>query len=181
MNVGAQTDLRHNQVSFEQRAAELEEQNRRIALEKKVEQSSPFSHFYQGNKSNARFLRSCLRENPKACELLLFLCEHMDQYNAVMCSHMVFQEVLGISRTTAFRCVNYLKDHGFIHVYKSGTSNVYVANDNLVWNSWGNNRKYCEFPANIVLSASEQEGMKVKDKKIKVTEVGRDSITQKDW
>ena len=61
----------------------------------------------------------------------------MDKYNAVICSYKVFQETLGMGQATVARCVKYLKDHGFLYVYKTGTSNVYVANKNLVWNSWG--------------------------------------------
>ena len=72
-----------------------------------------------------------------------------------------------MSGRTISRAIKYLKDNGFLYIYKSGTSNVYVANKNLVWNSWGNNREYCEFPANIVLSKSEQEERaKVLDKRM---------------
>ena len=72
-----------------------------------------------------------------------------------------------MSKATIQRSVAYLKEHGFLYVYKTGTSNVYVANKELVWNSWGNNVEYCEFPANIVLSASEQEQhAKVRDKRL---------------
>lgn len=77
-----------------------------------------------------------------------------------------------LGQATVARCVKYLKDHGFLYVYKTGTSNVYVANKNLVWNSWGNNVEYCEFPANIILSASEQEErVKVRDKRVQTVQV----------
>lgn len=56
---------------------------------------------------------------------------------------------------------------GFIYICKSGTSNIYVVNNDLTWNSWGNNVQYCEFPANIVLSACEQEArLKIRNKRI---------------
>ena len=138
------------------------------------EKKSPFSRFYQINKDNSDYLRSCLDENPKALKLLLFIFDHMDKYNAVICSYKVFQETLGMGQATVARCVKYLKDHGFLYVYKTGTSNVYVANKNLVWNSWGNNVEYCEFPANIILSASEQEErVKVRDKRVQTVQVKR--------
>lgn len=142
-----------NQISFEQREKNLQQ----IEKEEEKERKGPFHRFYQINKEKSEFLRHCLRDNPKALELLLFLFDHMDKYNAVVCSYKVFEEVLKMSRATASRAIKYLKDHGFIYVYKSGTSNVYVANNALVWNSWGNNMQYCEFPANVVLSSSEQE------------------------
>lgn len=118
---------------------------------------SPFEHFYQINKDNANFLSSCLNESPKALQILLFIFSHMDQYNALICSYKVIQEALGLSQSTVSRAIKYLRDHGFIYIYKSGTNNVYVANKDLVWNSWGNNKQYCKFPANVLLSASEQE------------------------
>ena len=77
-----------------------------------------------------------------------------------------------MGQATVARSIKYLKEHGFIYVYKTGTSNVYVANKDLVWNSWGSNVEYCEFPANIVLSKSEQEERtnKVHDKKLQTVQ-----------
>ena len=166
---------RPNEVSFEQRARDLAEQDREEQKALANSRKSPFSRFYQVNKDNSEYLRSCLDENPKALKLLLFIFDHMDKYNAVICSYQVFQEALGMSGRTVSRCVKYLKDNGFLYVYKSGTSNVYVANKDLVWNSWGNNVEYCEFPANIILSASEQEEhAKVRDKRIQSVQLKSD-------
>lgn len=171
MLVGAEPK-KLNEMSFEQRARDLEEQEREEQKKLREEKKSPFSRFYQINKDNSDYLRSCLDENPKALKLLLFIFDHMDKYNAVICSYKVFQETLGMGQATVARCVKYLKDHGFLYVYKTGTSNVYVANKNLVWNSWGNNVEYCEFPANIILSASEQEErVKVRDKRVQTVQV----------
>lgn len=171
MLVGAEPK-KLNEMSFEQRARDLEEQEREEQKKLREERKSPFSRFYQINKDNSDYLRSCLDENPKALKLLLFIFDHMDKYNAVICSYKVFQETLGMGQATVARCVKYLKDHGFLYVYKTGTSNVYVANKNLVWNSWGNNVEYCEFPANIILSASEQkERVKVRDKRVQTVQV----------
>lgn len=154
-------------VSFEQRARDLKDQERKEQEQLARTRKSPFSSFYQVNKDNSEYLRSCLKENPKALELLFFIFDHMDKYNAVMCSYQVFQDALCMSSRTVSRCIKYLKDNGFLYVYKSGSSNVYVANKDLVWNSWGSNVEYCEFPANIILSASEQEEhAKVRDKRV---------------
>ena len=96
----------------------------------------------------------------------------MDKYNAIICSYQVFQEALGMSGRTVSRCVKYLKDNGFLYVYKSGSSNVYVANKDLVWNSWGNNIEFCEFPASVILTKSEQvEMIKLRDKRMQMVTV----------
>ena len=161
-----------NDVSFKQRAIDLIAKEQEELEELKRQKKSPFARFYQVNKDNSEYLRSCLKENPKALQVLFFIFDHMDKYNAVVCSYKVFQDALDMGQATVARSVKYLKEHGFLYVYKTGSSNVYVANKDLVWNSWGNNREYCEFPANIVLTASEQEERsKIKDKRITTIEV----------
>ena len=65
-----------------------------------------------------------------------------------------------MSIPTIARGIKVLKDKGMLHIKKSGSANVYMLNPDVVWKSWGNNRKYCEFPANIVLAKSEQEQIK---------------------
>lgn len=161
-----------NEVSFEQRSRDLRDLERKEQEQIAKTRKSPFSSFYQVNKDNSEYLRSCLKENPKALELLFFIFDHMDKYNAVICSYKVFQEALGMGQATVARAIKYLKEHGFLYVYKTGTSNVYVANKDLVWNSWGNNVEYCEFPANIVLSKSEQEERsKTLDKRVTTVQV----------
>jgi hypothetical protein len=161
-----------NDVSFKQRAIDLIAKEQEELEELKRQKKSPFARFYQVNKDNSEYLRSCLKENPKALQVLFFIFDHMDKYNAVVCSYKVFQDALDMGQATVARSIKYLKEHGFLYVYKTGSSNVYVANKDLVWNSWGNNREYCEFPANIVLTASEQEERsKIKDKRITTIEV----------
>ena len=78
-----------NEISFEQRERDLNELERKRLKEIK---KSPFTNFYQVNKDSSNYLRSCLKENPRALELLLFIFDHMDKYNAVVCSYKVFQE-----------------------------------------------------------------------------------------
>ena len=96
-------------------------------------------------------------KHPKAAAIISFLVDQMDNHNAVMCSYKVLEEVLGVSSETIRRNIKILKENGYIAVLKSGTSNVYAVNDSIFWKSWGNNKQYSKFPANIILSLSEQE------------------------
>ena len=83
-----------NEISFEQRARDLKDQEQKEQEELKQQRKSPFSRFYQVNKDNSEYLRSCLRENPKALDLLFFIIDLIDKYNAVICSYQVFLEAL---------------------------------------------------------------------------------------
>ena len=150
----------------------LNEKKKEDEKKERESKKSPFKEFYQVNRERSADLMWLLNTNANAYKILLFLFDHMDKYNAVMCSYQVLQEVLGLGRTTTSTAVKFLKEHGFVHVYKSGTSNVYVANPDLVWNSWGSNVQYSEFPANVILSASEQEERaKVRDKRVQTVQV----------
>lgn len=163
-----------NEISFRQRELELKAQELAEAEAVKQARKSPFTRFYQINKEHSEDLMWLVSANANAYRILLFLLDHMDKYNAVMCSYVVLQEALSMSRTTASRAIKLLKNHGFIAVLKSGTSNVYVVNNDLAWSSWGNNVKYCEFPANIIIAASEQEDrINVKNKQITTVQSSR--------
>jgi len=98
-----------------------------------------------------------MSKSPIAYRIFKFLINNMDSYNAVICSYKVIHETFGISQDTIRRAIKLLKDKKYIEVYKSGTSNVYAINKQIVWNSWGTNFKHAKFGANIVLSAEEQE------------------------
>ena len=65
-NVSRSRTKKLNEMSFEQRARDLEEQEREEQKKLREERKSPFSRFYQINKDNSDYLRSCLDENPKA-------------------------------------------------------------------------------------------------------------------
>lgn len=165
--------LNENELSFEERKKELEELNKQEEEKRKRERKSPFSRFYQINKEHSDDMQWLLDKNPKAFKILLFLLDHMDKYNALICSYQVFQEALGISKATVQRAIALLKEENFVYVYKTGTSNVYVVNNDLAWSSWGNNTKYCEFPTNLILSASEQETQqkKVREKRLQTVKI----------
>ena len=135
---------------------------------------SKFKDFYQINKKHSDKLITLALKNPKANALLLFILNNMDGLNALQCSSIVLQEALGMSRTTIYRLTKYLQQNGFIAILKSGTSNVYIVNDDLAWSSWGNNKQYCKFPATVMLSGTENaeflQKLKVA-KKSKITTV----------
>lgn len=129
--------------------AEREEQSKSV--------KSPLGRFYQISEKYNKLLVDMGTHYPKALSLLLFIFEKMDRYNAVVMSYNVITERLKISRATAERAVKYLKDNGFIYIKKSGTTNIYIANSELAWKSYGKNIVHCEFPANVVLTSSDQD------------------------
>ena len=123
----------------------------------KQAKKSTFKRWTQFNNEHTRELMWLAMNHPTAQVVLYFLVEHMDNYNAVICSFKVMEEVLKMSSRTIMRAIKVLKERGFIAVLKSGTSNVYAVNDKIYWKSWGKNQQYSKFPANVILALSEQD------------------------
>lgn len=166
--------LNPNSMTFDERQKQLEDEKVREEEARKREKNSPFSNFYQFNREHSKDMIKLAGKYPKSHQILLFLLDQMDNYNAVVCSYKVLCEALEISESTAKRAVKVLKDTGFIAIYKSGTTNIYTVNKKLAWSSWGTNYQYAKFGANIIISESEQENQ------AELTAVRHKEITFKD-
>ena len=149
--------LRCNRLNLMEKIRAEEEAEKRAERERK---KSPFNNFYQINIKNNGYLVELATKNATALAILILIFEKMDGYNAVILPTKVIMEYMNISRPTATRALKYLKEHGYIYCKYAGNMPVYIANNNLVWKSWGSNAAYCEFPANVVLTSSEQEDRK---------------------
>lgn len=145
-----------NSLTFDENIKRLEEQERAEQDRLKYERQSAFTRWTQFNNEHTKELIGLAMKYPKAHAILYFLIDQMDNYNALVCSYQVIEDALGISKSTCQRAISQLKKFGFIAVQKSGSANVYTINDKVYWKSWGNNRQYSKFPANVVLAKSEQ-------------------------
>lgn len=157
--------------TFNERKQELEEINRLEEAEAKRRKNSPYSNWYQFNRAHTKEMIWLSTTHPMANGVLLFMLDQMDEYNALMCSYQVLSEAIGVTIRTVGRAIQVLKTHGFIAVLKSGTSNVYVINDKLAWSSWGTNYQYSKFPANVLLSATENREYLEKIEKAKLKQI----------
>ncbi len=168
--------LNPNSITFDERQIQLETLDKKEKEIYERTKKSPFKNFIQVNKDYYKAEDWLMSKSPIAYRIFKFLINGMDDYNAVICSYKVLQENFGISQDTVRRAIKILKEKKYIDVYKSGTSNVYVINKNIVWSSWGTNFKYAKFGANIILSESEQENLK--NKKIKTNKLKQISINE---
>jgi DNA-binding transcriptional ArsR family regulator len=157
LTVSEVSDPIHDKVSFDEREVYLEQKEQEQALMAEEAKQSGFKRWTQYNNEHTGEMMWLAMKHPRAHAILYFLVDQMDYYNAVMCSYKVLEEVFKVSRQTISGAIQILKEHGFIAVLKSGTSNIYTVNDKVFWKSWGSNRRYSKFPANVILSLSEQE------------------------
>lgn len=157
INVSEERDIFNpNSVSFEEREIQLEKEKKREQEELKRKRNSPFKSFVQMNKKTYEMEDKLMQENPLAYRIWRFLANNMDDYNAVIVSQETLTELFEVSKTTIWRAIKVLKDGSYIKTYRTGGSNIYALNDDMVWNSWGDNKRYSKFNANIIISESEQ-------------------------
>lgn len=149
-------DRLKGEISFEERAKQLEAE---ADKQKKKIRGSAYREFAQLNMEGKinEIVMNSLFDCPPAGKIFFFIANHMDGYNALIASYKVFEEALDLSKPTIARGIKFLKDKGYIYILKSGSANVYTINPKIIWKSWGKNIKYCEFPANIIISKAEQE------------------------
>ncbi len=163
--------LKPNTMTFDERKQQLIQQDEQERQAIEQARKSPFKSFIQLNKEFYKQEDWLMGKSPLAYRIFRFLIEHMDDFNAVMCSYKVMQEQFDVSAESVRRAIKILKDNKFLDIYKSGSSNVYSLNKNIVWNSWGTNHKYAKFGANIILAESEQPKKKTKSEKVKQVKI----------
>lgn len=146
-------------VSPLERIIAIKDQQIADIIEHEENKKSPYRKWTQmNNDEHAREADDWLvAHSPTAYRIFKFLVSNMDKYNAIICSYKVMQEKFGYGQATVARAVKLLKDHKYIDVAKSGTSNIYMINKELYWNSWGTNYAYAEFGAKVIISSSEQD------------------------
>ncbi len=124
-------------------------------MDKELSKEQKNKDFVQLYRKGIDCLCDLSMANPTAFRLFMFLMKNMDHSNALIVSNVVLQEVLGVGKATICRAVKYLRDNGWICILKSGTSNVYIANPEIAWTSYGNQKEYCNFEAQVILSMTE--------------------------
>lgn len=95
-------------------------------------------------------------ENPTALRILLFLIRHMDGYNAIGVTQKLLARLLGLSRQTVSTNIMYLREHGWIEIYKLGKANIYIVNPEVVWTSYASQKAYCKFQGTFLLDRDDQ-------------------------
>lgn len=137
------------------RELELEEQKRLEDEER--EQAKKNSNFVMMYRDHMPEMRWLMKKSGIASSILNFIMEHMDNKNALLCSYAVLEDYFEVSTSTIKRAIKVLYDNGFIDIAKSGTSNIYIVNADVAWTSWENQKQYCKFEGNMLISKKENK------------------------
>ena len=124
-------------------------------------------NFVQLKRPAIKYFRRLMKDNPLAAQIFTFLMEHMDYRNAVVCSATVLREYFEVSRMSVYRAIKCLEETHFLIIGKSGSTNVFIVNPEIVWSSYANAKKFCEFQGTIFMSETENKDLEIKAKKFK--------------
>jgi hypothetical protein len=121
--------------------------------------------FFQFRKHNFKLIRKLTSENKIAAELFFFLIENMNEFsNSLIVSQEALCEVLNVSRMSLYRATKVLADGKYIQILKSGVSNVYCINADIVWTKRAKETYHAKFNTAVYLTSSEQD----EEKKMKI-------------
>lgn len=120
-----------------------------------MDEESKNRDFVQVYRNYIDSIAELASQNSTAYKLFMLLIKHMDGNNALCVSVKTLSEILEVSTKTVTRAANYLKKHGWVCVLKSGTTNVYIINPDIAWTSYANQKQYCKFQANVLVSRTE--------------------------
>ena len=115
-------------------------------------------------------------EDAQALRVLLFLVRHMDTKNALAVPMALMSDMLGLTRQTVSSKIKFLSNTGWISVYKLGRQDVYVVNPDFVWTAYGDQKSYCKFEANVLLSDDDNWKINKKRDSIGLRHIDRDVL-----
>lgn len=135
--------------------AERSQQQHAEKEDRERQQANKNSDFLQITKSHIPLTRQLAKRSPAAFQVIMILVEKMNRQNAVACSQTTLAKITGYSLPTIKRAVAQLESERWIQIIKIGTSNAYVVNSKVFWQSTREGR-FATFSATIIADADEQ-------------------------
>ena len=152
------TDLKEDTRSVD----ELRNANARLLslLEQKDKELSQKKNldFVQLYKKELKQLRSLVKLNPTAAQILLVFVEKMNKQNAVIMSYKTLEQITKKTRNTCSKAIKDLREAKFINIIKVGNANAYVVNSNVFWSTDNAiKEKFSIFTATVVACGADQD------------------------
>jgi len=104
---------------------------------------------------------SLISANPKAYLVFRILVRYMNDHGAVIISQTALCGILNQSLSTVNRSISFLKKKKFVNVAKTGSSNIYYINSNIINVDGIGKGRYGTFTSAVVLCDSELNISKV--------------------
>lgn len=101
-----------------------------------------------------------LKGGPTVTKVWVFLVRHCGHDNAVCCPIDLMASALEVHRRSVIRAVKILQDHHALVVAKMGGVNVYILNDQEIWKTYEEHKRFCGFRAKALVGIKENPNLK---------------------
>ena len=123
------------------------------------------NHWAQINLKRSDILINVAVKNGLAVAIFHYLAMKSDKYNKATCSYKDMMKELGVSKRSISRAISLLEENRLVTVYKSGSSNYYILNNDVIWKGEAWMHDYCEFNGQEIDKRNEQR--KIRSEKAK--------------
>lgn len=142
----------HSAIQYLTIEGAIKERKRMYAEREK----SWFRNFGQFNYKMTQTLEQTAAENGLAAAIFLYFSRKSNGYNSIVCPYKRLQEEFKVSERTVSRAITLLEEKKLVTVYKNGTANEYVLNDNLTWKSRPAQHYKCRYNVEVIEKRNEK-------------------------
>lgn len=149
--------------AYDEKIAELDQKARQqeLADQDRFEELQKKNHdFVQYDRKSLLVLAKVQAKSGLAGAIFSFFSSYMKRDNKLIVSREALAEYFNCSTAAVSRSIKLLLDSKLIHVYKSGQSNIYCLNADVVWSTSRDKKEFADFSCRVFLSKSEQEKLK---------------------
>lgn len=107
-------------------------------------------------------------KHPQASSILMFLCNHMDRGNAIICPSSILEDYFHVTRQTIRNNIKILHQCGFIDILKCGNANAYIVNPEFAWTSHKTGIEYCTFNGKILINRKDNKDFDIETSRTKM-------------
>lgn len=157
-------------TNFAEKQAQLDQKARQqqlAALQQQEEQARKNPDFVQYSRKSMQDLSFLQLKSGLAGAIFTYISMKMGYDNKLLISQETLAEIFDVNRVSVSKAIKLLIDSKFLTVLKSGNSNIYCLNANVVWTTDNNMREFAEFRTAVVISKKEQQPKKTQVKRIK--------------
>ena len=147
-----------------QKDIDKQEEQEKEARERAKRNDNFYMLFKDGGSQQVREL---IKISPPAAQIFMFLAEQADRTNAVVASGKALAKYLNLSEATVSRALKILSKkeedkEPYLEILKSGGTNVFVLNPEIVWSAWKTGKDYCLFGNAKILITTDEQDLSVK-------------------
>lgn len=150
-------------LAFEEKITALDQiaRQQQLADQEKFEELQRKNYdFVQFDRKSIMVLAKITAKSGLAGAIFQFMSSKMKQDNKLLVSREALAEFFEVSKTGVSNAIKLLVDNKLLVVLKSGNSNIYCLNADVVWSTTRDKKEFAEFSCQVFLSKKEQEKLK---------------------